>query len=65
MESLHHEHLVYSLVREEDLVACTGRHCFDVNIIWVKAIQDEHIRVASGGPMREATGLIREDLTGR
>ena len=55
-----------SLVHEEDLVAYTGGHCFDVNIIRVKAIHDEHIHVnvAGGGPMREVTGLVREDLTG-
>ena len=64
MESLHHEHIVCSLVHEEDLVACTGGYCFDVNIIRVKVIQDEHIRVTSGGPMREAPSLVHEDLTG-
>ena len=63
---MQHDHLVCSLLREEDLVAYAGGHCFDVNIIRVKVIQDEHIHVhvAGSGPMREVTGLVREDLTG-
>ena len=63
-ESSRDEHFMRSLVRKEYLVACAGRHCFDVNVIRVEAIQDKHVRVAGGGAVRELAGLVGEDLTG-
>ena len=50
-ESSRHNHFVCSLVRKEDLVTCPQRHCFDVNIIHVEAVQHGHVCVACSGPM--------------
>ena len=47
-ESSRGEQFMCLLVHEEYLVACAGWYCFDVNIIRVKAIQDEHVCVAGG-----------------
>ena len=46
LESSQHEYFVWLLVREEDLVAVLGRHCFDVNVICVKVIQDKHAGIS-------------------
>ena len=57
-----HKQFVNSLLHEEYLIPRTRQHCFDMNAIRVKAIQDEHVRITGGRAIREYADLVCKDL---
>ena len=54
-----------ALIRKQDLVSGPRRHGFDMHIVAVKVVEDQHVVVSRGGGVREMAGLIGEDLAGR
>ena len=56
--------LVGTLVCLQDLISCPRRHGFDMHVVTIEIVEDEHVIVPYGGGMREMAGLIYEDLAG-
>ena len=51
-------------IYQYDLVSCPRRHRFYINVVAIVVVKDEHVGVAGGGFVREAPGLVGEDLAG-
>ena len=51
-ETAHGQDLVDTLVCLQDLISCPQWHGFDMHVVDVKVVEDDHVVVSHGGGMR-------------